>query len=45
MLFENVVFGGHIHMITMVTELVSTRQVSVTVSFIYNGGVDTVRAI
>ena len=38
MLFENVVFGGHIHMITMVTELVSTRQVSVTVSFIYNEG-------
>src|SRR3989338_1504701 len=25
MLLVNVVFGGHIHMITMVTELVSTR--------------------
>ncbi len=36
MLAVDVVFGDHIHMNTMVTELVSTRQVSVTVIFIYN---------
>ncbi len=34
--FVDVVFGGHIHMITMVTELISTRQISVTVICIYN---------
>ena len=36
----DVIFGGHIHMITMVTELVSTRQISVTVICIYNEVVD-----